>query len=261
MKKFKTLIPIIVILLIIILIVFAICQKNWTIRFSNYLDDFFGEGNWKCISEETKDSILVDKHIHFHQNPELDFDIPAKYKKWFILFTNKNGEEEIYEISNHVYIISKDKYDFFSSSRYSAKQSLISELMDISISEINDDILEKYILTVLPSNIADCINVDISYIGGNPNPKFYDKLSKQNWFNIYDIDAEKYLSTDLYDFYIDIKAYDYKIEKLSDEEQQELFDSMSTIEEKLVKDFESNASFEIYFTKDYHVKYINGVKQ
>lgn len=262
MKKLKKIIPIIVIICIIVIVAFWVnLSKNWTIRYASMLDDFFGKGNWKCIDEETKNSLLVDKHIHFHDTPELDYDTPAKYKNWYILFTNKNGEEEIYSITNHTYIINHDKYNVLNSKRYSAKQALTLELMDISTSLISDDIFDKYISNILPSNISDCISVEISYTDGNPNPNFYTKLSDQEWFNIYDANIEKYLSTDLYDFYIYIKAYDYKIEKLSDDEKQKLFNSMSTIENKLLEDFSSNASFKIYFSKDYNVEYLNGVKR
>lgn len=262
MRKLKLTISIIAVILIIgIICFFAIISKNWPVRYASILDEFFGEGNWKCIDEETKKSILVDEHIHFHDSSELDYDTPAKYKNWYILFTNKNGEEEVYSITNHSYIINHDKYNMFSSKRYSAKQALTLELMDISTSLASDEIFDRYISKTLPSNVSDCISVEISYKGGNPKPNFYNKLAKQDWFNIYDASAEKYLTTDLYDFYIYIKAYDYKIKKLTDEEKQKLFDSMTTIEEKLLEDFGSNASFKIYFSNDYNVEYSDGVKK
>lgn len=262
MKKLKIIIPIIFIICIIaVIIFFVVISKNWPVRYASRLDNFFGKGNWRCIDEETKKSILVDKHIHFHDHPELDYDTPAKYKNWYILFTNKKGEEEIYSITNHAYIINHDKYNIFSSKRYSAKQALTLELMDISTSLSSDVIFDKYISNLLPSNISDCISVEISYKGGNPNPDFYNKLAKQDWFNIDDASAEEYLSTDLCDFYIYIKAYDYKIEKLTDEDKQKLFNSISTIEEKLLEDFGSNASFKIYFSKECNVEYSNGVKE
>ena len=49
---------------------------------------------------------------------------------------------------------------------------------------------------------ADCINVEISYKGGNPKPEFYDKLLKESWFNRKEISAEHYLSMDYFDLYI-----------------------------------------------------------
>lgn len=262
MKKLKSIIVIILILSVIVLIVFSINSfRKWPKRFSKEFDNFFGKGNWECIDEETKDSLLVDKHIHFHEHPEYDYDIPAKYKKWYILFTNEQGEKEIFPISNHTYIINHDKYNMFSSKRYSAKQALILELMDISISLVSDRIFDKYILSILPSNISDCISVEISYTGGNPKPNFYNKLAKEEWFNIYDAVAEEYLETDLHDFYIYIKTHDYKVDKLSAGEKQTLFNSISVIESKLLKDFGSNASFEIYFNSDYIVEYVDGVKK
>lgn len=262
MKKLKSFIKIALILLLIILIALLINSlKKWPNRFSKELDNFFGKGNWECIDEETKKSLLVDKHVHFHRHPEFDYDIPEKYKKWYILFTNNQGEKEIYTISNHTYIINQDKYDIFSSKRYSAKQALVLELMGISNSLVSDDIFNKYISSVLPSNISNCISVEISYTGGNPKPSFYNKLAKEDWFNIYDADAEEYLETELHNFYIYIRAYDYKINKLSDTEKQTLFSSISVIENNLLKDFGSNASFEIYFTNDYSTKYLDGVRK
>ena len=101
----------------------------------------------------------------------------------------------------------------------------------------------------------------ISYNGGNPKPKFYDELFKQSWFNVNSISAENFLTCDLYDFYIDIHAYDYKVEKLTEQEQQTLFNSIETLETKLAQMYGRDASFSIYFNKEHNVKYIDGNKQ
>ena len=86
----------------------------------------------------------------------------------------------------------------------------------------------------LPPAEADCINVEISYKGGNPKPEFYDKLLKESWFNRKEISAEYYLSMDYFDLYIYIKAFDYRVEKLSNTEKTHLMNSLNTIEQVLL---------------------------
>ena len=150
----------------------------------------------------------------------------------------------------------------FSSKRYSKKQALVLELMDISFGLASDELLNDVIKEkILPENIADCLIVSISYNGGNPKPKFYDDLFQQSWFNINDVSVERYLTCDLYDFYIRILAHDYKVKKLTEQEQQILLNSMETFETNLVQKYGKAASYSIYFDKDHHVEYIAGNKQ
>lgn len=248
-------------ILIISLFVIYYRNKNWTVRFKSELDQFFGKENWECISEETKKSIIYTEYIIVRSNPVLSEEVPGKYTDWNIKFSNKDGNEEIWKITNHTLKINNDKYGIFSSKRYSNKQALILELMDISCGLAAEEVLNDVIKNELPDNIADCLRISISYNGGNPQPEFYDELFEQSWFNINDISAENFLRCDLYDFYIDIFAFDYKVEKLTEEEQQILFDSMKNIEEKLLDKYKENASFEIYFDKEHKVQYIDGNKQ
>ena len=236
-------------------------NKNWTIRFKSELDHFFGKENWKCISEETKESIIYTDYIIVRSNPTLSGEIPGKYTDWNIKFSNKDGNEEIWEITNHTLKINHDKYGMFSSKRYSNKQAIVLELMDISCGLAGDEIFNDIIKEELSENIANCLRVSISYTGGNPKPEFYDKLFEQPWFNVNNVSAENFLACDLHDFYIDIFAFDYKVKKLSEQEQQTLFDSMKIIERKLLQKYENNASFEIYFDKEHNVEYIDGNKQ
>lgn len=157
--------------------------------------------------------------------------------------------------------INNDKYGICSSKRYSSKQALILELMDISCAIASEEIFNEIIKSELPKNVADCISVSISYNGGNPKPEFYDDLFKQSWFNIENATAENFLACDLHEFYLDIKAYDYRANKLTTHEQQNLFDSLEKIEKKLLDKFGNNASFKIYFDKDNKVEYSKGTKQ
>lgn len=254
-----------IILFIFIFIIFQfVCyykNKNWINRFKSELDQFFGKGNWECISQETKKSIIYTDHIIIRSNTSRSVEVPGKYTDWNIKFFNKYGNEEIWEITNHTLKINHDKYGIFSSKRYSNKQAFVLELMDISCGLAGDEVFNDIIKDELPENIADCLRISISYTGGNPKPELYDKLFKQSWFNVNNISAENFLACDLYDFYIDIFAFDYKVKKLSKQEQQTLFDSMKTIENKLLQKYGKKASFEIYFDKEHKAKYIDGYKQ
>ena len=94
----------------------------------------------------------------------------------------------------------------------------------------------------------ECLKVEISYKGGNPKPGFYSDLLKKEWFNINDISATNYLKLDSYDFYIDIFAYDYKLKNLAAGKRQNIYNSLTMIEDRLLKEYGDKASFEIYFT-------------
>lgn len=125
------------------------------------------------------------------------------------------------------------------------------ELMDISFDVIGDNIKSDIIEEYLPQAESDCIEVGISYEGGNSKPEFYDKLLKESWFKCNEVSAERYLSMDTADFYIDIKAYDYRIKKLSDTEKDHLMNSLETIEQGLRDKYGEHASYKIYFD-DFH---------
>lgn len=59
MKKIKPVIAAIIILALAAGIAAVhLYAQNWTKRYSQELDNFFGEGNWVCIDEETKESII-----------------------------------------------------------------------------------------------------------------------------------------------------------------------------------------------------------
>lgn len=262
MKNTKTY-GIIFLVLIIIIFSFIMYYRNtdWPVKFKSELDHFFGEGNWKILSEKENNSILYNTYNYNILSNTYTKNEPGKYKNWYIQFKSKNGETNIGKITNHTLKINNDKYWIFDSKRYSVKQAFILELMDISFNIVGKDVFDEFISSQLSENEADCIDVTISYYGGNPSPKFYDELFEQPWFTINNINAENFLSSDLYDFHISIKAHDYKVKKLSEEEQQHLFNNFETIQKNLVQKYNNNASFEIYFDKEHSVKYINGVRK
>ena len=87
----------------------------------------------------------------------------------------------------------------------------------------------------------------------------YDKLAKESWFNVGGVTAGNYLSSDLYDFYLIIRIHDYRLQQLSEEEQQNVINSLANIEKRLLETYGENASFEILHA-EYTVKYADGVK-
>lgn len=226
-------------------------MKNWPRRFRSEFDKFFGEGNWHVISEETKESILIDKHVSVHESPELSYDVPVKYRNWYIQVQDGTGKEEIWRITNHTLLISRDKYSIFSGKRLSAKQALVQELMEISFSIAEEDVRKEVIAPLLTEEQAACMDVVVMYKGGNPKPDFYDDLWEESWFTASGISAEHYLTSNLYDFYLYIRAFDYRVEKLDRKAQQELMDSLDMICEAMMGRFGRDAAFEIYLDSEH----------
>lgn len=229
---------------------------DWTKKFETELNHFFGKGKWECISEETKKSKMYSKCIRRSSNYSETLRA-GEFKNWDILY-HEDGKEEIWTITNHTLKINHDKYLWlFDSRRYSDKQAFVLELMDIGREIASEEVFEEIIKSELSDKEADCIDVSISYHGGNPKPEFYDELFKQTWFNANEISAENFLNCNLHDFYLDIRAYDYSVEKLTEQEQQHIFNSLEAIENKLIKKYGENISFEIYLNKENKVKYGN----
>ena len=152
--------------------------RTWPFRFHAELDAFFGKGNWEQISSETKESLMYSVY-HRSTNPALAGDRPGKFHEWDIAFTNRNGETEIWTISDHTLRINQDKYWLFSPKRYSARQALALELMDLSCSMAGQQVLDEILRGILPEREADCIHVEISCRNGNPPPSMYSRLLRQ----------------------------------------------------------------------------------
>ncbi|MCD8321515.1 MAG: hypothetical protein LUC89_01335 [Oscillospiraceae bacterium] len=240
---------VIVVIAVVIAVVIYFMSGLWPIRFKNELDAFFGEGNWEKISSETNTSMMYTVH-HYTSDGLYNYDSDGTYTKWYILFT-RDDEEEIWTISNHTYKINHSKYSILSADRYSAKQALVQQLMDISCEVAAEKVQYDLLSEILNEEQIESLRVSISYRNGNPSPTFYNRLFKQDWFNVENSTAENYLKTDLYEFYIDILAYDYKFNQLSDEDQADLLNSLDEIEQLLLDTYGEYAAYEIYLGEGY----------
>ena len=92
--------------------------------------------------------------------------------------------------------INQDKYWLLSPNRYSARQALTLELMDLSCYMAGEQVLDEILRDILPEREADCIDVYITYRNGNPPPSLYSRLRRQPWFNVDQISA--YADYDIY---------------------------------------------------------------
>ncbi len=227
---------------------------NWTIRYSTQLDRFFGEGNWEVVSEDVHQSnmytVRVGRHYKYGQTKEA----PALYREWNILCKNTKGQKEVWKISNHAYKINNAEYGIFSSKRYKAGQALTLELMDISFALVEEEVHNEIVKAGLTEEEANCIYVDMAYHGGNPKGSFYDKLARESWFTLDGVTAENYLASDLYEFYLLFRIHDYRLEQLSEQEQQNVVNSLTDIEKRMLEKYGDQASFEILYG-DYNVEY------
>lgn len=229
-------------------------MQNWTWRFKSELDNFFGEGNWECLSSQTNESKMYSVYRRSSTGYGSE-ETPGTYHEWSIAFENRDSQTEVWDISDHTMKINHDKNWLLSSKRYSAKQALTLELMDLSFSAAADEICKDVLGDILSENQIKSISVYISYRGGNPEPSMYDKLIKESWFTANTVTAYDYLSSDLHDFYIRIQGYDYKMEKLSEEEYTDLLGSLGEIEDKLKQTYGEYADYEIYLTDGYECEY------
>lgn len=249
MKILKKIIGICIVLIIVgNLIAISYLKENWMFRFKSDLDRFFGEGNWECAS--------VDRKTY-----RLDSDEKLiTYKNWFVSY-NEDNEESTFKISNLNYEINSEKYLIISSKRLSAKEAFYWELMEVSFDIAGEKVIDEFIRSELSEKEADCIDAYVSYTGGRPKIKFFNYLSKQDWFTADRVTAGDYLTCDEHDFYIKIRVVDYKLKKLTEEERQNIFNSLEVIEEKLLKKYGDDATFSIYFDDEHQVEFIKGRKQ
>ena len=222
-------------------------MQTWPLRFGGQLDSFFGTGSWQWISTQKKSSLMYSEY-YSGRDGTLSKEHPGSFFEWGIQCGQSN---EQWVISNHTMKINHDKYWFFSPKRYSAKQALVLELMDISMQIAQQRFCQEQLQAVLTKEQIDSLSVCISYRGGNPAPKFYTRLAKQPWFNTNDSTVGAYLQTDLYDFYLDIKVLDYRFDQLSQESQQALQNSLEKIEKILIDTYKDNADYKIFLGNGY----------
>lgn len=251
MRKIKTLMIVVFLVLIAVggaALLYSAWEDRlkWPEHFRAELDAFFGEGNWEWVSEEVKESRMYEVRDDYVGNGVYTQSSPGKYHVWNIAFTNRNGEREIWTLSDHAMQINHSKENLFTSGRYSAKQAFTQQLMEISFMVAEEEISREILREVLSQQEADCLEVDISYRGGNPPPQMYDELINQPWFHVNQAAASDYLASDLYDFYIWIHAHDYKVEKLTESEKQHLLDSLPELEKLLHDTYGESADYEIY---------------
>ena len=233
---------------------------NWPIRYKAELNRFFGKGNWKVISDDVKYN-----RVHIARKSLLGDSSRERrriglYRDWNILCENENGEEEIWEVSNGVYMANHKRYGLLNPKRFKGKQALTLELMDLSFVVIGEAVHNEIVKEGLTEEESHCIDVEVSYHGGNPPRSFYDKLARESWFTLDGVTAENYLASDLYDFYLVIRIHGYRLEQLSEQEQENVVNNLENIEKRLLEKYGDNASFEIICDK-YSVEYVDGVKQ
>ena len=77
-KKLKMWICFDCLLSFVIIVGVYFINQNWTIRYASVFDGFFGKGNWKCIDEEKKDSLIYDEYEINNIYPELSENVPGK---------------------------------------------------------------------------------------------------------------------------------------------------------------------------------------
>ena len=260
MRK-KVWIPIVVAVMAMILygavkISDVVGARGWTERYADVLDTFFGEGDWECTDTYTSKSLVLE--YTYRDQYGADETVNGRYRSWDILYTG-GGSDETYTISNHVYKLNHQKY-ILPSKRYTAREAVIRELFDIALDISAERVVEED-LASLSEGERSALVVYVSYTGGNPPLSFYDELIDQEWFNIGEVCAGDFLSTDLYDFDIDIMLYEYYFNKLSGDEQDEFMDSgMDRISSDLLDKYGDDATFEIYFDPEHQVEYEDGVR-
>lgn len=234
-------------------------KRAWPDRFQAELDDFFGEGNWEWISEETKESSMYtvyDTTNYDYDGYISDKPHPGEYHVWNIAFTNRKGEKEIWVLSDHAMKINHSRQQgLIPSGRYSPKQAFTQQLMELSFVAAEEEIDREILRKLLPEQEADCLKVDISYRNGNPPPEMYDKLMEQPWFSANQVTASDYLASDMYDFYLWIHAYDYKVENLTESERQHLMDSLEELENMLRDTYGGKADYEIYLDEEHKAEF------
>ena len=199
---------------------------------------------------------MYSDYIVVRSAPSLSGETAGKFHEWDIAFTNRDGEQELWTISDHTLKINNDEHWFpLDPERYTARQALGQELMEISFAVAGEQIHKDILQELLPEAEAGCITVDISFRGGWPEGKLYGQLLEEPWFNIQEVDAEQYLRSDLYDFFIDILAYNYRVDDLSEAEQQHLFSSLGDIEQALRDAYGEYVDYKIYLGEGFLAEY------
>ncbi len=255
-KKHGWIIPVVILALIVAGFVAGwFVLRTWPLRFHRELDQFFGAGNWESVSEETKRSMMFDEYLAVRGTGYSD-SVDGRFHEWNIAFTNREGETELWTISDHTLKINNHDHWFpLDPERYTARQALGQELMELAFDMAGEQAQEDILGDILTDGERACLDVEISFRGGWPNGDLYTELLNEPWFNIQELDAEKFLQSDLYDFYVDVFAYDYRVDDLSEMEQEHLYRSLGDIEQALRAAFGDYVDYDIYLGEGYSAEY------
>lgn len=255
-KKHGWIIPVVILALIVAGFVAGwFVLRTWPLRFHRELDQFFGAGNWESVSEEIKRSMMFDEYLAVRGTGYSD-SVDGRFHEWNIAFTNREGETELWTISDHTLKINNHDHWFpLDPERYTARQALGQELMELAFDMAGEQAQEDILGDILTDGERACLDVEISFRGGWPNGDLYTELLNEPWFNIQELDAEKFLQSDLYDFYVDVFAYDYRVDDLSEMEQEHLYRSLGDIEQALRAAFGDYVDYDIYLGEGYSAEY------
>ena len=255
-KKHGWIIPVVILALIVAGFVAGwFVLRTWPLRFHRELDQFFGAGNWESVSEETKRSMMFDEYLAVRGTGYSD-SVDRRFHEWNIAFTNREGETELWTISDHTLKINNHDHWFpLDPERYTARRALGQELMELAFDMAGEQAQEDILGDILTDGERACLDVEISFRGGWPNGDLYTELLNEPWFNIQELDAEKFLQSDLYDFYVDVFAYDYRVDDLSEMEQEHLYRSLGDIEQALRAAFGDYVDYDIYLGEGYFAEY------
>lgn len=255
-KKHGWIIPVVILALIVAGFVAGwFVLRTWPLRFHRELDQFFGAGNWESVSEETKRSMMFDEYLAVRGTGYSD-SVDGRFHEWNIAFTNREGETELWTISDHTLKINNHDHWFpLDPERYTARQALGQELMELAFDMAGEQAQEDILGDILTDGERACLDVEISFRDGWPNGDLYTELLNEPWFNIQELDAEKFLQSDLYDFYVDVFAYDYRVDDLSEMEQEHLYRSLGDIEQALRAAFGDYVDYDIYLGEGYSAEY------
>lgn len=138
--------------------------------------------------------------------------------------------------------------------RYTARQALGQEHLWIALDAARDEVRTETLSTILLGKELDCLLVELSVFDGSPDGELYDQLLKEPWFNVQDVGAEQFLQSDRYAFSVDVLGYDYRIDDLSEAEQQHLYHSLGAIEQALQDAYGEQVAYEIYLGEEYHAE-------
>ena len=255
-KKHGWIIPVVILALIVAGFVAGwFVLRAWPLRFHRELDQFFGAGNWESVSEETKRSMMFDEYLAVRSTGYSD-SVDGRFHEWNIAFTNREGETELWTISDHTLKINNHDHWFpLDPERYTARQALGQELMELAFDMAGEQAQEDILGDILTDGERACLDVEISFRGGWPNGDLYTELLNEPWFNIQELDAEKFLQSNLYDFYVDVFAYDYRVDDLGEMEQEHLYRSLGDIEQALRAAFGDYVDYDIYLGEGYSAEY------